>query len=355
MLPSCDTGLSATVTPGKGVSAHAWGAGGVADGGAGGRVAPLNLIEEHLTDVPYPRGFHAAIHRGRQVPGWYFPDDFQTSPDLHSYVLKVQSFLHGGYESTVRLINMEKVGAAMDGYGPCGKRSKPEELNPDHIAKAAARAKRKSRHLIRNMGATHMTTFTVRETEQTGFRTRGQWLELWDRYRRLLTKALGGEFPYVAVLERHEKGNFHLHVAWVGRVNLNIVRPIWWTVCGGRGMGNVHARYFKVPPGGDRAARIARYISKYVTKSFAEEPDFNKKRYWASRQTLPELRRYVLRAQSFAEALEEVRLMLGLDWSRFQVLGARGVSRLQNLFLFPSGDGAWINYIPELHSIPPPF
>lgn len=86
-----------------------------------------------------------------------------------------------------------------------------------------------------------------------------------------------GEFPYVAILEKHRKGNYHLHVAWCGRVNVGIVRKMWLAALGGgKGCGNIDARKIKVPAGGDRAARIARYISKYVSKHFEDDPRFNK-------------------------------------------------------------------------------
>lgn len=121
------------------------------------------------------------------------------------------------------------------------------------------------------------------------------WSKAWDKLRQNLERVLG-DVPYVAVLERHRKGNYHLHLAWVGRVNLNVMRPLWWAICGGRGAGNVDAQYIKVRQGGDRAHRIASYISKYVGKHFTDNPRFNKKRYRASRQSLEEVRRYVLRA-----------------------------------------------------------
>ena len=51
------------------------------------------------------------------------------------------------------------------------------------------------------------------------------------------------EFPYVAILEKHEKGNYHLHVAWCGRVNVGIVRKMWLAALGGgKGCGNIDAK-----------------------------------------------------------------------------------------------------------------
>lgn len=109
-----------------------------------------------------------------------------------------------------------------------------------------------------------------------------------------------GKFPYVAILERHRKVNF-MHVAWCGKVPLDIVRRCQLRCCGAGardGQFAVHqiARW-------DWAAIIARYISKYVTKAFDQVANyrFNKKRYWASRQTMPEVRRYILKSKTLAK------------------------------------------------------
>ena len=119
---------------------------------------------------------------------------------------------------------------------------------------------------------------------------------------------------------------------------------------GGKGSGNIDAKKIKVQSGGDRASRIARYISKYVGKHFEDTPRYNKKRYWASRQTLEEARRYILNADTLDGAINEASVFLGLDLAKFQTL-FQGQIRNHNLFVFPDGGGMWINYIPELHGV----
>lgn len=240
----------------------------------------------------------------------------------------------------------------MDGDRPRGKREAPEELSAESVMKASARAKRKVRHLCRNMMATHLLTLTRRESEESEFWTPEQWAEAWDRLRRLLLRVIG-PFPYVAILERHKKGNFHLHVAWVGKINVQLVRKMWLSIVG-HGQGNIDAKYIKVAPGHDRSARIARYISKYVTKSFEENPRFNKKRYWSSKQTLEDARRYVLRALTLEDAMEEVKRLLGLDWARYFKLQDGGF-KADHVFIFPNGGGAWFSYLPGVHDPGPPF
>jgi hypothetical protein len=324
------------------------------------------LIEGHLTSTHSEVGYRKGIHgveinedgtalRGRLVENWFFPEDWQGCGEVpERFVLKVQPFAKGGYEATVRQVDLVRIGDAMLNGGRRGKREAPEEVSFENQQKAASRAKRSMRHLVRNMMADHLVTFTKREAEGSEYWTPEQWAKAWDRFRRLLSRVIG-DFPYVAILEQHEKGNYHLHVAWCGRVKVGLVRSIWLAVIGGgKGCGNIDAKHIKVQAGGDRSTRIARYISKYVGKHFEHAPRYNKKRYWASRQTLEEARRYVLTADTLDGAVEQMRRMLGLDFGKF-VAVSRGQLRTENLFAFPDGSGVWLNYIPELHGVDPPF
>ena len=159
----------------------------------------------------------------------------------------------------------------------------------------------------------------------------------------------------MAILEKHKKGNYHLHVAWCGRVNVGIVRKMWLAALGGgQGCGNIDAKKIKVPAGGDRAARIARYISKYVSKHFEADPRFNKKRYWSSRQTLEEVRRYVLEADTIDGGMEEAQKLLGVQLNRLVMKG--GKIAFEEYFPFPDGAGVWWAHVPGLHDVEsPPF
>jgi hypothetical protein len=344
-----------------------------------GREAALDLIEEHLTDSIFHAGYRPGEHLGRLQTNWNFPSEWTGPTDSgYSYVLKVQSFALGGYEASVRSLNIPKIGASSDSVRPTGKREAPEILSAESIMKGAARGKRRVRHLCRNMMATHLLTLSKREGPNTtlwgldrweswnnggryewerlngAFWTPEEWAAAWDRLRRLLVRVIG-QFPYVAILEQHKKGNYHLHVAWVGKINVTLIRKMWLSIVG-QGNGNIDAKYIKVPPGHDRSSRIARYISKYVSKSFEDNPRFNKKRYWASKQSLEEARRYVLRADTLEGAMDEVKRLLGLDYGMFLVPDrATGRMKFENLFWFPDGTGAWINYLPDLHSPDVPF
>lgn len=315
----------------------------------------LDLIEEHLTDENTAIQYRRASHGGSLLNNWFVPESWM-GPDgaNNNFVLKVQPFKKGGYEATVRSLDLEKIGSAIVSDKKRGKREAPEEVSVENQLKAAARAKREMRYKVRNMMADHLVTFTKRENDPAIFWTADEWAAAWDKFRRNLNKILP-DFPYVAILEHHAKGNFHLHVAWCGRVNVGIVRKLWLlAIGGGKGCGNIDAQKMRVPSGHDRASRIARYITKYVGKHFEDNPRFNKKRYWASRQTLDEARRYVLTADTLDAAVNEMAILLGLDYSKFQVV-CGGKFRNHNLFLFPDGGGMWLNYIPELHGGDPPF
>lgn len=345
-----------------------------------GRAAPLDWIEEHLTYNVEESGYRRAEQGGRLLENWFVPADHQRpeSGDL-TYVLKVQPFAPGGYEATVRLLDLEKIGRAMEPSRRLGKREVPDEINKDNQVKAAARARRKMRYLVRNMLADHLITLTKAEGPNTRnwtsedydrwesggrqdwehehgpFMSSDEWAGAWDRFRRLMVRVIG-DFPYVAILEKHRKGNYHLHVAWCGRINVKVARKMWLAALQvGRGGGNIDAKHIKVSSRGDRASRIARYISKYVGKHFEDEPRYNKKRYWASRQSLEECRRYILKSSDISQVFEELRLFLGIDYGKFFSLDEKGRMCPQNFFPFPDGSGLWLNYIPELHSSDPPF
>ncbi len=325
------------------------------EGSRAGREAPLDLIEEHLTSEVLSPQYRQGSHGGRLLKNWMFPESWKGVKEGESnFVLKIQAFSKGGYEGTIRRLDLEKIGRVMDCGGVRGSREAPDHVSIENQEKAAARAKKRMRHLVKNMMADHLVTFTRREAEGGEYWNPEQWAKAWDKFRRLLTRYIG-EFPYVAILEKHKKGNYHLHVAWCGRVNVGIVRRMWLAALGGgKGCGNIDAKKIKVPAGGDRAARISRYISKYVSKNFEDDPRFNKKRYWASRQTLEEARRYVLNADTLDGARREVEKMLGFSFAD-RIVFMDGRIKFEEFFPFPDGSGCWWAHVPGLHDSDLPF
>jgi hypothetical protein len=88
-----------------------------------------------------------------------------------------------------------------------------------------------------------------------------------------------------------------------------------------------------------KAEKIARYISKYMSKDliFAHRPD--KKRYWRSEFDLPEARRYWLKARPGGS---------GLDAAFAEFLTRFGVWQdALSVWFFPDGSGFWCSYNPH--------
>ena len=108
-------GISCDVTGGD---CAPWGCPPRSEGDRAGREAPLDLIEEHLTyevlDPQYRRGSHAGV----LLKNWMFPADWNGVKDGNpNFVLKVQPFSKGGYEATIRQLDLEKIGRAMEFSG----------------------------------------------------------------------------------------------------------------------------------------------------------------------------------------------------------------------------------------------
>jgi hypothetical protein len=214
-------------------------------------------------------------------------------------------------------------------------------MNENDKIRSLQRSKKKIRQLIKQNGCDRLLTFTRRENNPDTFKSEDDWLVDFRKVVRLLRIA-GVDLEYVATLEKHKKGNFHLHAAIVGHININTVRGIWWSVCGGRGMGNVQVSFKQHQTPEQRLVGVARYVSKYITKQI-DNFDFNRKRYWASRsEPLEKPKRIILSAQDMAGALAELAGILALDLDILK----------KKVFEFgnKAGEkaGAWFNYEPSM-------
>ncbi|NCT83511.1 MAG: hypothetical protein GXC94_10230 [Comamonadaceae bacterium] len=129
-----------------------------------------------------------------------------------------------------------------------------------------------------------MFTFTYRENVQDRELLARHWKETVRRIRRVIP-----DFAYLAVVEVQKRGALHLHVAThrLPRVlshqgskvkSWAVLRSIWRSVVGTLG-GNFDESKRRAR---SRASslRIARYITKYLSKDFGDG-DLNRKRYWA--------------------------------------------------------------------------
>ncbi len=153
-----------------------------------------------------------------------------------------------------------------------------------NIERAARRAKTKVRRLCKSMCADSMLTLTYRENMQCEKTVQAHFKAFRTRLESL------GPFPYVATLERQDRGAIHLHIAvqhfpsmlknehGIKTKSYNVIRSMWRRVVGAEN-GNVDITR---PRGGNSAHRIACYIAKYVSKNVGEER-FNKKSYWVGK------------------------------------------------------------------------
>jgi hypothetical protein len=233
----------------------------------------------------------------------------------------VQEFGAGGYEATVREVDVEKAEAwakrqadSKVGDGVVRKRRRNVgDLTSEDKARSVKRARRRVRLLCKHIGANRLLTFTSRELLGSA----EEALKAWRKFVRLYRRSSDQAWEYVAVLERHESGYYHLHVAIAGWFHLKQAHRLWQIALGGRGnergsaaLGTIDLD--KRKRGNDPAHKIAKYISKYMTKA-VEGSAINKKRYWASRADLPALRRMWLSADTYNQAVAEAWKLLQVN------------------------------------------
>lgn len=310
-----------------------------------GAQAPLDLFNGHLTDS-FPPSFFSPVSRGLppqfEPRGWFAPDGRCPAKDSgFHYVAKVQRFESGGYEAMFLRSDLSEVARLMDAPRASGSRVQGEQ-DENNIASSINRSKRRIRHLIKSMGCDRLLTLTKRESDPNAFWGVQDWAAAWERFNRACKK-MGVALVYVAVLERHKKGNYHLHAAIAGRISVKHIRKIWLACCGGgKGAGNVDVSMKQGLTPHKRRAGLARYVSKYVSKQLGHT-EFNKKRYWSSRHKLPDTVRYVLSADDAKAALVEFAGLFALD----------AKALLGSAFFFKSGLCAWFAFDEFLAASPP--
>jgi hypothetical protein len=145
----------------------------------------------------------------------------------------------------------------------------------------------------------------------------------WEAFLRRVRKVIPG-FSYVATLERQKRGAYHIHIATHrlpallqhegGKVkSWNVMRGIWRRVVGELG-GNFDEAKRKFHAK-SKSFKIARYISKYVSKAFdeADEALEGKKRFWVSQGIeVPKPRVLLFAADTpFADLIKLVHMACG--------------------------------------------
>ncbi len=147
---------------------------------------------------------------------------------------------------------------------PGTRRVQRRALNPErNQQRARSRAKGVIRRKCLTIGADHLVTLTYRENVQDRTRT----LEEMERFHRMLKRA-GASLQYVTVLEYQQRGAIHLHIAVRGFQDVRLLRRCWYRIVGDR-QGQVNV---KGPRPGSSPVKLARYLSKYISKDLEALP-----------------------------------------------------------------------------------
>jgi len=149
------------------------------------------------------------------------------------------------------------------------------------INKSRSRAKKKVRHKSMTMQADRMLTLTF----QFNLTDIGMAWDVLNYFNKLMRHEFGKDYCYIAVPEYQKRGAVHFHLALHGYYHVKVVRKLWLRAAGKFG-GNVDITSpKKYGKNSWNPRRIARYLSKYITKS--DSVSFNKKRYSSTRTLIP--------------------------------------------------------------------
>ncbi len=154
------------------------------------------------------------------------------------------------------------------------------QMDSETLKKSQCRSRRVVYQRILTLNADTLLTLTYRDN-QTDLQ------QAWKDFRsfsKLMKKRYGDRWQYICVPERQERGAIHFHLAIRGYYHWNTVRSFWRQVVG---EGNVDFKRRKDSKGKYvvNPKRIARYLSKYLTKQ--DMVEFNKRRYSSSSIQLP--------------------------------------------------------------------
>jgi len=146
------------------------------------------------------------------------------------------------------------------------------EINAERAGK---RAKQRVRHLCKAMGADTLLTLTYKSNQTDLALCKVHLKEFIRRLKRVIPN-----FRAVAAFEQQKRGAWHVHIACERLASaihngaghkvksFDLVRSVWRSVTKDHG-GNIDVQSRK-RNSQRSAARIASYLSKYITKSFED-------------------------------------------------------------------------------------
>lgn len=330
---------------------------------------------------------HSLIASSQELQAFDFFErqagDFPHVPytqEKYQYRLKVQPFSAGGFEAVVKLVDVEQVARLKEsqelGILKKPRTERPPEEREESILSSKRRAKQTVRYKCKEMGANRLLTLTTRDTlsDKT-------LLLCFQKFLYLVERAIGEKLLYLAVPEQHPTNpdHLHLHVAINTFLNVNIIRRCWHAALvarlparedgqpdeqggmtdfsGANSPGNVDLQYIKVRGGKcEQTVKVARYISKYITKGDFER--FNKKRYWSTKGVkVLDARRVWLSSMSLNQARNEAFNLLGLFGNGGLDYFSSGAFEALKGNSFESSDGMlfWFQITGDSVDFSPPF
>lgn len=171
------------------------------------------------------------------------------------------------------------------------------ERDRENRERAERRAKQSVRRHAMAGGLDHLLSCTYRSEQ----RDRRVVLEHWRQFVGLVRRRYP-RWGYVQVLEYQQRGALHHHAAVKGYQDAAYLRLCWLQVTGGDGNIDVQA-----PKGRRNPATIARYLCKYLSKSFGPEGHVaGEHRYLTSQGMNPVLVRFEVPSGDSTEVLEWV-------------------------------------------------
>ena len=165
------------------------------------------------------------------------------------YYLNIREFKSGEFEAvlkTVRPMQMEQIKRRFQCPGAISASAEIQKARKFEIeggpsendlaanrARAVRRSKQNIRWLCKVMEADRLFTLTYRENQTD----RGQTRADFTRFLRLVRSGWRGQrgipdWQYVAVLEKQERGAFHIHCAVKGFQKIKFLRAAWYKALG---------------------------------------------------------------------------------------------------------------------------
>ena len=228
----------------------------------------------------------------------------------------------------------------------------PEAVrDAESIERSQRRAKTNVRLAVTELAPSSLVTFTTRAVFSLD-----ELVDIWGRFVRMARMV--GPFEYVCVPEPHPSNpaHLHLHAAVRAKLSRDTLRRLWHIALeahqgrrvasvlrGAAAPGNIDDQPIKGRDYVKRIRKIAKYISKYITKDLIER--FNRRRYWPSKGiNVKDAQVFWLDSLSQADAIREACMMFGW-WD--------GMAPAFKMFM-PCEKTAWMAVDPE--AIPdPPF